>query len=277
MARIPFKQDPPVDYVQRRLEEIGLGSEKVEEVPNQKTCDLRAWTKANPSERFWIEVKTKATDKSLKAALRGEKLERPLDHAKKVDGGKPADTLSDAVSQLKAMADKEDGFEIAWFLASSPLTGELDFRQAIAGVFGIQIVTELPVSSMKPCYFFDESLFFTFKRLDAVILEKSHAFKMCLNPYALRLQRFRETKLFTFFDTRGDVIDPFEEEKAGHAYVADCKFDRRTQQKDVLAFLGEKYGLKEPVNFVFWHQGPYGVVIAKRRVEAALALARRSA
>lgn len=276
MASDLFKLDPPVHdgwprftkeelreiskeerYVQQRLKEIGLESKKVKEDPKTQTCDLRAWTGDDPGERFWIEVKTRFSDEALIRALKGEKTDVPFARALGYSNT-TAGILKHAVSQLDSLAEKEEGFEIAWILSRSPFNSELHFQQAIATVFGTQIVTEPPGSRMKPCYFFGESAFFKHKQLDAIVVEKSDAFKLCLNPYAARLERFRKTKLFAFFNPR-DVIDPHEEEKTGRGYVADCDIDRRLE-KDVLAFVGEKYGLKNPVSTAFRHRGAYAIV-----------------
>ena len=218
---------------------------------------MRAWTGDDPGERFWIEVKTRFSDEALIRALKGEKTDVPFVRSLGYSST-TAGILKHAVSQLGSLAEKEDGFEIAWILSRSQFNSELHFQQAIATVFGIKIITELPGSIMKPCYFFGESTFFTHKRLDAVVVEKSDAFKLCLNPYASRLERLRKTKLFAFFNPR-DVIDPHEEERTGRGYVADCDIDR-SLEKDVLAFVGAKYGLQNPVSTVFQHRGAYALV-----------------
>jgi hypothetical protein len=179
--------------------------------------------------------------------------EQPLGYTSRM-----AAIFKHGIRQLDALAATEEGFEIVWLLGRSPFDSEFHFVQAIATLFGIQnIVERAKDSAAKPCYFFGESIFHKHKQLDAAIVEKPEGFVMCLNPYASRLVRFRKTTFFAFFNARA-TIDPFEEEKAGLGYVADCEVPRHGE-KEVLAYVAEKYHLRNPMNLVFKRHVAYGV------------------
>lgn len=257
---------PEEQLVRAFLKHAGLESEKVPEAPadGERRCDIRAWAER---ELHWIEVKSRMDDEALREELGSKEVvmrQRPMGYA-----GRIADIFDDAVKQLDTLAAKEDGFEILWLLVrSNPADAEIHFDQAIATAFGTEDILDLgsPDGKLRPCYFFSESAFFKHKQLDAaVIFGLDFRFVLCVNPHAHRAARFRETRFFGHFcsleekDGARAILDPAQEEKAGRGYIVDRSIPR-SQKADVLAYVQEKYGLKNPRNIVMVQHAGYSTV-----------------
>lgn len=260
------REAPEEQLVRAFLKQIGLDSKKVPEAPaeGERRCDIRAWAE---HELHWIEVKSRMDDDALHDELLSKEVvmrQRPMGYA-----GRVAEIFDDAVKQLDTLAAKEDGFEIAWlFVRSNPADAEIHFDQAIATAFGTEDILDLGAADgkLRPCYFFSESAFFKHKQLDAaVIFGLDFRFVLCVNPHARRAARFRETRFFSYFralaekDGVRSIIDPAQEEKIGHGYIADCSISR-AQKEGVLGYVQKKYGLKNPRNIVMVHHAGYSAV-----------------
>jgi hypothetical protein len=220
---------------------MGLQTAKIAEDPSTKTCDFRA---SDGKDVYWVEVKERTGDERLAQAFIGKDvslIEKPLGYDPRTDS-----ILRSAVKQLDSLASpQEPGLTIVWLEMHSPFENGLHSEQAIATVFGAAEILDTGHSQPKACYFFGESAFFRFKQLDAVVVDEPSGPLLCVNPYAHRRERFRQSKFFEFFRTRA-VLDAAEEELTGRAYSAfGCDLDRK-DERGMLDFVKARYSLKSP-------------------------------
>jgi len=162
----PVKLSREEDFVRQRLAEIGIKTEKLPESTSIPSCDFRA---ADEDHHYWIEVKTRTGDEILREQL----AQKDTAFRRRTTGYHPtmAGILDDAVRQLDASSASDPSFEIIWVLLTDPGDATLHFEQLVATVFGIESVWDLALGEgeAKRCFFFDESIFFKHKRLDAVV------------------------------------------------------------------------------------------------------------
>lgn len=258
---------PEEDFVKRWLGQVGITAEKVAEDPSRDTCDFRA---TDSSSLYWVEVKTRTGDQTLRLELR----EKGEAYRQKTTGYAPtlATIFDEAAAQLASLSDKEPGFELIFVLCTHPAEADLAFTQVRATAFGSQDVLHLDDlgSGSKWCFFFGESTFFKHKRLDAIVTldAPSGHFTMCVNPYSPRREAFGETGLYRAFQKVADehkvdaILDPAALDKSGRSYWANCSIDRRDEEA-VLAYLKTKYALKRPKNIVLQQHSAYAVVERK--------------
>lgn len=251
-------------FVRRWLGQIGITAEKVAEDQSRNTCDFRA---TDTSSLYWVEVKTRTGDQSLRLELR----QKGEAYRQKTTGYAPtlAAIFDEATAQLASLSDKEPGYELIFVLCIHPEEADLAFTQVSATAFGSQDVLDLEdlSSGSKWCFFFGESTLFKHKRLDAVVTldAPSGRFTMCVNPYSPRRAAFGATGLYRAFQKVADehkvdaILDPAALEKSGRSYWVDCSIDRRDEEA-VLAYLKTKYALKRPKNIVFQQHSAYAVV-----------------
>lgn len=232
-------------FVQRMLRKMGLAVERVTESrrEGERTCDFKA---TDGSATFWVEVKARTGDATIREELREKEVvlrSHPMGYCPRM-----ASVISRAVTQLDALARKEEGFEVLWMLMSHPGECDLHWEQAIATVFGSEEIVGF-AGKDRDCYFFKESCFFKHKSLDGMALfAADRRMTLCVNPLSPRATAFRETSFFRFFEEIGrkqgaaGVIHPEGMEKAGLAYIADCDISRRDAEA-VMAYVRKKYGL----------------------------------
>lgn len=249
----PEKLTPEETFAQNVLTSMGLTTEKVAEShrDEERTCDFRA---VDGTTVFWVEVKTRTGDASIRRDLETQEVvlrSRPMGYSPRM-----ASVISRAVTQLDALARKEEGFEVLWMMMRHPAESALHLTQAIATVFGSEDVIDLGGDGQqRACYFFKESSFFKHKSLDGmVVFGADRRTTLCVNRFSSRAPSFRESAIFRFFDEEGasqggasGVTDPDAIERAGDAYIADCQISRRNPDA-VMAYVQQKYGLKQPIH-----------------------------
>jgi len=234
-------------FAQRALEKMGLTVMKVAESrrEGERTCDFRA---VDGVTIFWVEVKTRTGDAGIRPELQVKDVvlrSRPMGYSSRM-----ASVISRAVTQLDALARREEGFEILWMMMRQPAESTLHFTQAVATVFGSEDILDWEGDGVRrPCYFFKESSFFKHKSLDAMaVFGAEGSATLCLNPCSPRVTAFRGSAVFRFFDEMGkkhgaqSVLDPEAAEKAGEAYIVDRDIPRRDPEA-VMTYIREKYRL----------------------------------
>ena len=220
---------------------MGLAVDRVAESHRvgERTCDFKA---SDGRATFWIEVKARTGDATIREELREKEVvlrSHPMGYSPRM-----ASVISRAVTQLDALARREEGFEILWMVMSHPGECDLHWTQAIATAFGSEEIIDF-AGEGRDCYFFKESSFFKHKSLDGMaVYAADRRMTLCVNPLSPRAAALRETAFFRFFEGRrtAGVIDPEGMEKASLAYIADCDIPRRDAEA-VMAYVRKKYGL----------------------------------
>ena len=162
--------------------------------------------------------------------------------------------IGKASRQLKSSSDKEHDFKMMLFIASG-INVKTKADQFKDTIYGSTLILETIISNTKwkKCYFYRYSDFYRRKALDAAIVGYIQGEKLllelCLNPYS---NNYDLLKVSEFIKPFGDgVIDPFQEEKLGKAYIPDDNYKGKKEQPfskkfplydPVLQHLAEKYG-----------------------------------
>lgn len=220
------------------LEEFGFEVTDLEEREEDKTPDLLATA---AGKRFLIEVKAKMDDQ--------EELERQEKRAFEGEVGQwsepwaPRNTISSVVQygaqQLAAFPQGSYDFALLWLHAAG-MDPRSQLEQFAHTLYGLTRVYSLKDPAFDyECYFFHESAFFSLKdTLDGAVTSTPEEMQLCLNPYSLRADAFRDSLLVAAFE--GGVRDPEKLEAEGEAIIADFEANRRNSV-EVIAGLQEKY------------------------------------
>lgn len=148
-----------------------------------------------------------------------------------------------AASQLVSTGSElSHDLRVVWLTAVGR-GAEAKYHQFIATLYGSTNVFELNQQGLKPCYFFQNSDFFRYSnQLDGAIAAflsgNTVTMKLCLNPYSENWQALRDSPFAKRFTT--GLVDPYAEEAASEAFVADTDVDRN-DQATVLTYLQHKY------------------------------------
>ena len=157
--------------------------------------------------------------------------------------------LRSATKQLESSSDKKHDFKIIFFLAtgSNAKTKADQCKDTIYGSTSI-----IHGNTQKPCYFYRNSDFYRRKTVDGAIIghlnHNSISLELCLNPYS---NNYIKLKVSRFIEPFGNaVIDPWEIERQGGAYIPDDEVNRKLEgvqllspmHNPILNHLREKYG-----------------------------------
>ncbi len=207
-------------------------------------------------EKYTLELKIKGDDpidiQSQEEQLRKGKI------VKKVIPLSPRNTLSaiieDGVDQLNEYDPNRNSFQIVW-LHCEGQNPSLHWEKFHATLYGTEMLVSRDYNSMIQCYYFYDSSFFRWRnKLDGALLTKfenelvlngatteaSEGMKMqlCINSLSPRADLFRASELVKKF--KKALCDPLREEIRG-AMIADCGFDRKMPNYEVIKYLKTKY------------------------------------
>lgn len=238
-------------HVIRLLGSIGIEAEKIPE-STDRTPDLIAH---DAGHRYLIEVKTRTDDETVTPELLRS------GSAYRVSPIAPTNTAGaifrDAVRQLDS-ASVTDELKLIWLCVRSRRGAEDTLaEQARHTLYGISRVGGTGRGSKAPpCYFFHESVFFSYPQLNAVVIDISGRLLLCLNTYGEKLAELRKSRLASFFPT--GLLDPVEREQAGLCLIADCAIDRKRSDL-VLEYVSTKYGIEHAIHFNLDEHASMGV------------------
>jgi hypothetical protein len=130
-----------------------------------------------------------------------------------------------ADQQLKSSADKHHSFRIVLFICTGSNV-KTKKRQFIDTIYGSTTIIE--GNTEKICYFYRNSDFYRRRSIDAAIvfyiLGMDAGVELCLNPYSAAYESLRKS---AFIEPFGNcVVDPFELERKGLAYIPDPDIER---------------------------------------------------
>lgn len=223
------------DGVTRFLESSGFFVTQIP-VSQKPTPDLLAVKE----QRYLIEIKTKEDDQSVLDARLECLRRRGI-----AEGGAsfaPQNTMSGIIKygvekQLAQYPEHERDFCLLWLVAAGT-DSEAQYQQFLGTLYGLTNVCGPDDLSLMPCYYFRNSAFFRWPKLDGAIVGTLGRFKLCVNSYSPQADTLKYSSLAERFATA--VTDPRDLEARGEAYVADCHIDRRDEQ-GVIRYLQRKY------------------------------------
>lgn len=245
-----MKNDADSVFVQSLLQECGFQADLITPLPDNETPDIKV---AMPEGIMLIEVKSKEDDTNFRNFLKS-----PI--GTQLTYNTPARTpLEKASSQIHNYPDRKDtDFTLIWFITHKPggIT-VLTASEVVSLLYGIEHIEGYMKEEQKfyekDCFFFGESIFFSNKYLDGVVMHDLHPpvslfkskvqpFKLCLNNYSHRYNSFKRTGFVELFKSQFDVIDPPEMEAMNKCFIADCSVDRKNVD-GVADSLKKKYSL----------------------------------
>lgn len=156
--------------------------------------------------------------------------------------------IGKAKIQIESSSDKKHDYKIISFIASgsNAKTKADQFKDTIYGSTSI-----IEGNTQKPCYFYRHADFFRKKIIDAAIVthitNNEMIIQLCLNPYSSNYKSLKSSNFITPFGKA--VIDPFELERQGLAYIPDPEIERKLNDfhklsplyNPILLHLTEKY------------------------------------
>jgi hypothetical protein len=214
----------------------------VEEIPvsSTKTPDFLV---RDTTHSYLLEVKDKFPDpQTLKE--RQETLEAGgvYEHQEHLSHDNASSyVISEAYKQLSTYKEKTADFKLVLLFARG-LHPEAQRQRFEATLYGTANILDVSTedSPVTPCYFFFYSDFFRFSDvLDGAVVTDHRRGNLCLNTQSQRYNDLKQSNLYRLFLPDG-VIDPREEEAAGHAYIADWD-SRRGDKVLTLQLLKQKY------------------------------------
>ena len=196
------------------------------------------------SSSYVLELKTKFP--SLKEV---EKRRRILDsgeihsiHELVIGKNTLSGIIKKAGGQLSRYYD-EDVIRVVWLLATGHLA-EPRMLQFEATLYGSAPIVSSQGAS--DSYFFYNSDFYRYREMiDGAIVSTESDAKLLLNPLSPRYAQLKTSSLPKHLGKF--VVDPFELESHGKAFIVDSDVDRADREA-VLNYLREKYGLADMMN-----------------------------
>jgi len=208
-----------IEYVIDQCERLGLRAQRVDPAPTGTGSGPRADLYASDGKhRYVIEVKTLNESDLDEAAIaeRGySSSTENLDANNSLDG-----VVRRAVKQIQSTPGADDAFWIAWFLVPH----EHFVSMLHATLYGCRYLGDVhEPAAGRSCYFFDYASFVRHTRLTAAIVcVERGGFGLWPNPLAEGATEFRGSVLRDEWGRDGGrVADPFDDEAAGRAFVAD--------------------------------------------------------
>jgi hypothetical protein len=247
----------------------GYQTEHVPEA-NKERADLIA---RDDKHSMLVEVKTRFDSRGFVTELR-----RTGFAAKETriapDDNLVAPKLRKAESQLRSTPSESDCFNVVCYIASSDAP-RIDHEVLIATLYGTVRLFDLHASRLVRCYFIGPAHFYRHPDLDAVIAVELEGEKGSVhlhpNPFSPRLERLQQTNLWLRLHQY--ATQPYEEEAAGNALIADC-FDVAIKDTAArLSYVRRKYSL--PMLEVFPMEGLRAEVLVAKPAGARHSGAKR--
>lgn len=226
--------------VKNFFESLGYKVEKIKE-DNQESPDFIIY---DDESTYVLELKTK-----FPANVEIEKRKRILDSGKifniseSVEGkNRLSGIIKKAERQLKKFSDT-NLLRIVWLLSTGHLA-EPRLLQFQATLYGLATVVSSKGSG--DCYFFYNSEFFRFREfIDGAIVSTEKELLLLINPLSPRYLQLKNSSLPKHLGNA--VVDPFELECQGLAFLVDSDVDRNDREV-ILNYLRRKYGLEDLIN-----------------------------
>jgi hypothetical protein len=222
------------------LKQFSVIAEKIDE-SSEKTPDFIV----NQEERVLIELKEKIDQKEIQNR-KEEKLERgEIFEYSNTMGYKNrlAGVISCGIEQLKYQKLKTDSQYCLLFIVANGVAPTNQLEQISSTLYGKKSVIDFDSKSShaKTCYYAYHSEFYKQKETinGAFIAVRNKVF-LLINDQSPSYSQFKNSKFLSKFINQVHITDPIEEEKLGHAFIADCSIGR-SNQDEVKNYVFEKY------------------------------------
>lgn len=225
--------------VKRIFKDLGLEAIDIPK-KNSKTPDFDVKGK---NSRYTIELKIKSDDpeekKKESEVLGYEEIvarEIPVGRRNRLYG-----IVKEGIQQIEGYDPQRNTFHVIW-LHSTGRDAYLHNMRFHASLFGTQDLFSLRKRGLITCYYFHESIFYSYRNsIDGVILSYHDKGQLCVNTLSSRLGNFRNSDLYKSF-VKG-LCDPEIMQNRKGIMIADCDLDRKESNK-IINYLCEKYHLE---------------------------------
>lgn len=232
-----MKEEEFKPIVKNFLQSLGFDVFEIKNKQGILTPDFEA---IGRDDKYTIELKIKGDDqeevsKKSSALIRGESITKsiPLCPRNTLGG-----IIKEGVKQLIEHDPKGESFRILWLHCAYPSLHNELFRSTL---FGSQMLISLRRSHTITCYYFHESIFYSWRDyLDGAIITHYTKGQLCINSLSPRVEQFRKSELV--IGMSNGLCDPKLEEVSDSVMIADCSIDRKRPGR-ILTYLQGKYGL----------------------------------
>lgn len=234
-----MKEEEFKPIVKNFLQSLGFDVFEIKNKQGILTPDFEAIGK---NDKYTIELKIKGDDPEevsteSEALSRGESITKsiPLSPRNTLGG-----IIRDGVKQLIKHDPKGESFRILW-LHCAGQDPSLHNERFHSTLFGSQMLISLRRSHTITCYYFHESIFYSWRDyLDGAIITHYKKAQLCINSLSPRVEQFRQSELV--IGMSNGLCDPKIEESSDGVMIADCSIDRKRPGR-ILSYLQDKYGL----------------------------------
>lgn len=221
------------------------------QVPEQRTADYL--TSDEDGNDYLVEVTTKNDDNDFSKDLRhgGVVLRSSFLRRKE----KFVSILRDKTEQLTLTNTARPTHNILWlYLLGSDTKAQMGQCEAtFLGRADIGIRADGgKKTEVIPCYFFDYADCYKKRDLDGIVLSTFEKGKLLVNSFSNRIDIFRTTKFYSFFQKSGAVIDPVQNQKDNNYFVLDDFNLDRKNENTLLKALKEKYSVNGEILRFNW-------------------------
>jgi len=236
---------------------MGFEANPIPEHRNER-ADISSWKNGD---YYLFEVKTREDHPSLmKRVLRTPDFEI-TEYKKELRRSNAISAImKKASSQLSKTPKENNAFSCVWFRAVDHLIPDVvEFVQtSLYGIRHLLLFDSERKSFYAKCYYFDYNDFFVYRNINAVVIDDGNAMYICVNDFAERIQEFRNSELYRYYDGVGALIDPEKFRNDGSVLVADVDCPRN-QVDRIKRYILRKYGLK--VSNVFEMKSLAGIMM----------------
>lgn len=226
-----------------------MSAQEIPVEPPEKRADIYI-----PDDKGLIEVKT---NEDLKRELQSLQLESvvtrsvPMTYSNAIDA-----IIDDASKQLTGTKQYEADYRLIWYLSDDSVAAER-FGLTFYGLVHLVDLAEMGTTpnscASYPCYGFRYAAAYNNRAVDAAVvqftegsLEKTG---LLLNPFANN-SKFKESRLYAFFQNNAAITDPQQEIQRGDAFVVEENDGVNLgQTASVLAFVRTKYRRPRLIDF----------------------------
>lgn len=228
------------------LESIGLSVSSISPVLSRKTADFRATDKSG--NHYLIEVESQANDESYWEELQSFGQVNRTDEVFRTNVA--SRVVRHAVKQLRETSSLNNAFKLL-AIVPAPDDPGTQASEFLATLYGIMLLVPIQAEmkeEIRECYYFDFNEFFQIRDIEGALIFMKSGCQLCINSYAERVNEFRESYFYRFFEEHGGALDPEVLEANGQAYIADTDLSRSDPNK-ILEYLVKKYSLSSrPLN-----------------------------
>ncbi len=217
----------PENEAERRVREFleaqHFRVRRIDALPEEQRADFHV---THGSEVYIVEVKGMAGDEQYTRDLaeRGDTIRED-----RIGRTNPVSKrIRESAEQLRSTPADTTVFRIISLVAigDDPDVQADQFISTIYGIIDLIIPGDGGSARALPCFYFTFNEFFKMPDVDALLVLKPSASRICLNSFCTRARTFRQSKLWQLHVHHGAFCDPVEMEARGEAFIADCDLDR---------------------------------------------------